>query len=245
MNLGLDPRLQQAMLRHGETISPQPILSSGFADLDQFLPGGGWPVGALTEILNSGDEGIGELSLLMPAIARASRAGQGVVLVNPPYIPFPSAWLAKGVALENCSFIHTETLQEALWSAEQSLLSGACGLVVFWQPQGKSIDYGALHRLHLAALSGKTPAVLFRARRDGNQSSPAALRLLVTAMAGELSVRILKRRDIPLNRAIYLTLQPATWKRRQTGMRDQIERESDSLPASFTHNNKPAHIAAH
>ena len=245
MNLALEPRLQQAMLRHGETISPQHVLSSGFTDLDQVLPGGGWPVGALTEILNSGDEGIGELSLLKPAIASASRSGQGVVLVNPPHIPFPAAWLAKGVALDHCSFIHTETLQEALWSAEQSLLSGACGLVVFWQPQGKSIDYHALHRLHLAALNGKTPAVLFRSRRDGNQSSPAALRLLVTAMAGELSVRILKRRDIPLDRAIYLTLHPATWKRRQADFRDLIEREGDSPPALFVHGQEPVHISAH
>ena len=245
MNLALEPRLQQTMLRHRVTISPQPILSSGFADLDQVLPGGGWPIGALTEILNSGDKGIGELSLLMPAIARASRAGQGVVLVNPPHIPFPAAWLAKGVALDNCSFIRTETLQEALWSTEQSLLSVACGLVVFWQPPNKSIDYGALHRLHLAALNGKTPAVLFRARRDGNQSSPAALRLLVTAMAGELSVRILKRRDIPLDRAIYLTLHPATWKRRQTGLRNPIEHDDDASSALFIHSNKPAQIAAH
>ena len=218
MNPQLEPFLKNALLRHGEAIAPQRTLPSGFGDLDRVLPGGGWPIGALTEILNSADEGIGELSLLIPAIAAASRSGQGVVLVNAPHIPFPAAWLAKGVALENCSFISTDNLQEALWSTEQSLLSGACSLVIFWQAEGKAIEYKALHRLHLAALSGKTPAILFRSRRDSNQASPAALRLLVTAMAGELALRVIKRRDIPLDHAVYLTLHPIAWKRRQASL---------------------------
>jgi protein ImuA len=223
MNPQLEPFIKNALLRHGKAIAPQRTLPSGFTDLDRVLPGGGWPIGALTEILNSNDEGIGELSLLMPAIAAASRTEQGVMLVNAPYIPFPAAWLAKGVALDNCSFIATDNLQEALWSTEQSLLSGTCSLVIFWQPEGKAIDYKSLHRLHLAALNGKTPAILFRPRRDSNQASPAALRLLVTAMTGELAVRVIKRRDIPLDHAVYLTLHPVTWKRRQASLHSHLE----------------------
>ena len=223
MNLQIEPFLKSALLRNSETIVPQRTLPSGFGDLDRVLPGGGWPIGALTEIMNSADEGIGELSLLIPAIAAASQSGQGVVLVNAPHIPFPAAWLAKGVALENCSFVTTENLQEALWSTEQSLLSGACSLVIFWQPEGKAIEYKSLHRLHLAALNGKTPAILFRSRRDGNQASPAALRLLVTAMAGELAVRVIKRRDVPLDHAVYLTLHPVAWKRRQASLHANVE----------------------
>jgi protein ImuA len=223
VNPQLEPFLKSALLRNSEAIPPQRTLPSGFGDLDRVLPGGGWPIGALTEILNSNDEGIGELSLLMPAIAAASHSGQGVVLVNAPYIPFPAAWLAKGVALENCTFISTDNLQEALWSTEQSLLSGACSLVIFWQPQGKAIEYKALHRLHLAALNGKTPAILFRSRRDSTQASPAALRLLVTAMAGELALRVIKRRDIPLDHAVYLRLHPIGWKRRQASLHAGVE----------------------
>ena len=223
MNPQLEPFLKSALLRNSEALALQRTLPSGFSDLDRVLPGGGWPIGVLTEILNSADEGIGELSLLMPAIAAASQSGQGVVLVNAPHIPFPAAWLAKGVALENCSFVTTENLQEALWSTEQSLLSSACSLVIFWQPEGKAIEYKSLHRLHLAALNGKTPAILFRSRRDGNQASPAALRLLVTAMAGELAIRIIKRRDVPLDHAVYLTLHPVAWKRRQASLYSNVE----------------------
>ncbi|HNA05104.1 MAG TPA: SOS cell division inhibitor, partial [Rhodocyclaceae bacterium] len=46
-----------------------PGIASGFAALDAELPGGGWPAGALTEIYPE-VEGIGEFSLLAPALAR-------------------------------------------------------------------------------------------------------------------------------------------------------------------------------
>ena len=40
---------------------------SGFAELDARLPGGGWPVGAICELLLE-TMGIGELGLLVPAL---------------------------------------------------------------------------------------------------------------------------------------------------------------------------------
>src|SRR4051812_39379662 len=43
--------------------------STGFADFDALLPGGGWPVGAITELMPE-TYGIGELSLLLPALAK-------------------------------------------------------------------------------------------------------------------------------------------------------------------------------
>jgi len=46
-------------------------LSTGYKKLDQHLPGGGWPQQSLTEIL-VGQYGIGELQLLMPALASLS-----------------------------------------------------------------------------------------------------------------------------------------------------------------------------
>ncbi len=49
-----------------------PVLTSGFAELDRELPGGGWPQGQLTELLLDA-AGIGELSLLAPALAQLAR----------------------------------------------------------------------------------------------------------------------------------------------------------------------------
>ena len=42
---------------------------SGYAALDAALPGGGWPEAALVEVLLAAD-GLGELSLLLPTLAR-------------------------------------------------------------------------------------------------------------------------------------------------------------------------------
>ena len=58
------------------------------------MPGGGWPTGARTEIL-SGRAGIGELQLVLPALAALSWAGKRVVWLAPPHLPYAPA-LAAG-----------------------------------------------------------------------------------------------------------------------------------------------------
>ena len=55
---------------------------TGYARLNRELPGGGWPAGALTEILCAG-EGIGELQLVLPALAALSREGKRVAWLAP------------------------------------------------------------------------------------------------------------------------------------------------------------------
>ena len=67
-----------------------PSVPSGFADLDVELPGGGWPTGALTEILPQ-HEGIGELRILGHALASLSAQGQGLAWIAPPYLPYAPA----------------------------------------------------------------------------------------------------------------------------------------------------------
>src|SRR5260370_9461696 len=66
-----------------------PTLPCGFPGLDAELPGGGWPVGALTEILPA-HEGIGELRLLGPALAGLSKRGfrlRWLATPHPHYAP--------------------------------------------------------------------------------------------------------------------------------------------------------------
>ena len=55
---------------------------SGFAALDAVLPGGGWPHGQLVELLYD-DPGIGELSLLAPALSAQARAGRTCAWILP------------------------------------------------------------------------------------------------------------------------------------------------------------------
>jgi hypothetical protein len=62
-------------------VAPAPTLASGFPALDAELPGAGWPRGALTELLTT-RAGIGELSLLQPALRQCAAQGP-VALVAP------------------------------------------------------------------------------------------------------------------------------------------------------------------
>jgi len=77
---------------------PAGTIASGYAELDAELPGGGWPRGNLTEILVDRG-GFGEISLLLPALARLSGEGGRLALVAPPWLPHAPAWAAAGVAM--------------------------------------------------------------------------------------------------------------------------------------------------
>ncbi len=57
-------------------------LPTGYAALDRCLPGGGWPRQGLIEIL-SDQRGIGELRLLLPALAALCR--EPGATESPPY----------------------------------------------------------------------------------------------------------------------------------------------------------------
>ena len=164
-------------------------LSTGLAELDALLPGGGWPCGALSEILFEYD-GLGELALLMPALAELTRRRQRVVFVAPPYIPYAPALTAHGLDLRYVVQIES-TAVEGAWSAEQCLRSGSCGAVLSWLHQ---TDYTQLRRLQLAAESGDALAFLFRPAHAASKSSPAALRLQLHADAAQIDIEILKCR---------------------------------------------------
>ncbi|HST43605.1 MAG TPA: DNA lesion error-prone repair protein ImuA, partial [Luteimonas sp.] len=97
---------------------------TGHAVLDALLPQGGWPPAALTELLLPAD-GVGELALLMPTLARLTRAGAVVALVAPPYLPYAPAWQDAGVDLRRLEIVECDA-RGALWAFEQCLRSAAC-----------------------------------------------------------------------------------------------------------------------
>lgn len=186
--VSLDHLLDARRLWRGQpsVISPT-TTPTGLAALDAALPGGGWPESALSELLFE-HTGIGELSLLWPTLARLTTAGERVVLVAPPHVPYSHAWLNAGVDLRMLSIISTSA-REALWSAEQCLRSGCCAAVVCWPQQP---DDRALRRLQVAAETGQTLAFAYRPLREAANPSPAALRLAIEAQPAQL--RVLKCR---------------------------------------------------
>jgi hypothetical protein len=163
--------------------------STGWSELDALLPGGGWPRGALSEILVEHD-GLGEFSLLAPALAALTRARRRVVLVAPPYVPYPPALAASGIDLTQLVHIGTAAA-DTHWTAEQCLRAGCCGAVLHWLPGG---DYRQLRRLQLAAETGDALGFVLRPIGAASQSSPAALRLSVKSDESVTCIEILKCR---------------------------------------------------
>jgi hypothetical protein len=192
--------------------APLPTVASGFAALDAELPGGGWPRGALTELLVDG-AGIGELSLLTFALAGIREAGGWSLLVAPPYPLHAPAWAAAGVDLARLAVVSPASPRDALWAMEQALVSGAPRAVVGWLPYA---DARALRRLQVAAVAGGALAFLFRPTRMAVDSSAAPLRLQLAGEEGQLAVRILKRRGPPATLPLKLALpRPARLRGRE------------------------------
>jgi len=195
------------LLWRGKQVSHRvPAIGTGHAALDAALPGRGWPLGAVTELLNDTD-GCGELSLLLPALARLSREGHWVIMVDPPWIPYPSALHGHGLALEKLLLVRTGNRAESLWACEQVVRGMAGGAVLAWPD---ALSFAELRRLQLAAERAHKNVFLFRDGKASNAPSPAALRLQLTADDHDLLIRVLKCRgrrpaaDIRIRRAQLL-----------------------------------------
>ena len=185
-------------------------LPTGFAELNALLPGGGWPRGALTEVLLS-RQGIGELRLITPALARLSETDGWLAWVAPPYVPYAAALAAAGIDLKRLVVAKPPSEADAWWTAEQALRSGACGALLAWL---RAADERRMRRLQLAAETGHTWGVLFRHARAAQDRSPAALRLLLEPVTDGLAVTILKRRGGPVSKPVFVAMPQAAGARR-------------------------------
>jgi hypothetical protein len=151
-------------------------------------------------------------------LAHLGREGRWVSMVDPPWIPYPSALHGHGLALEKLLLIRTKNRAESLWACEQVVRGMAGGAVLAWPD---SLSFAELRRLQLAAEQTHKSVFLFRDTQAANAPSPAALRLQLAADDDNLLIRVLKCRgqrpaaDIPVRRAQLL--QPVALPRNNTG----------------------------
>jgi cell division inhibitor SulA/protein ImuA len=194
-------------------ISAEPAVPTGYTGLDAELPGGGWPVGGLVEVFCHA-EGIGELQIVLPALAALTAAGHRVAWLAPPHLPYAPALRAAGVCLEQLTVIRAPGRRDALWAAEQALRARSFQALLLWLPRA---SYAELRRLAVAAQAGPGFVLAFRPPEAACESSPAVLRLAFEAgvpeTAGQLAVRILKRRGSPLAAALPIPIERPHAKR--------------------------------
>ena len=195
----LDKLLENPRVWRGHSQAhASPGLSSGYEALDRHLPGGGWPRNSLTEILVE-HYGVGELRLLMPALASLSSDDNSldynepgwIAWVAPPFQPYPPALQQWGIDLSRMLIVRPKNDSEMLWSAEQALSSGTCAAVLLWPDV---LDDQASRRLQLAAEKGSSWAIAFRPPSARREPSAAALRLELLANGEGTRVSILKSR---------------------------------------------------
>jgi len=200
----LEDILQRHSVWRGAAFArPAQVVATGYGALDRELPGGGWPGGALTEILGA-RKGVGELQILMPALAALTSAGKRVVWLAPPHLPYAPALAAAGVDLANLAVVHAPGRRDALWAAEQVLRAGSCRALLAWVHHA---SYRELQRLASAAEAGGVFVALFRPREAEREPSPACLRIALEPSAGDLALRILKRRGPPAGTPLRVPLK--------------------------------------
>ncbi|HIG43598.1 MAG: translesion DNA synthesis-associated protein ImuA [bacterium] len=176
----------------------QPGISTGFALLDQYLPGSGWPEAGLTELLHD-STGIGEFRLIAPALARLTQQqSRWILWVSPPYIPYAPALANAGIDLTRVLIVNPATNPDTLWVLEKALASRSCSAVIAWPGNLKEKQ---LRRLQVASKEGHCLGFLYRPNSAGRNASPAELRIQLQASLPSplsehtcLRLKILKRK---------------------------------------------------
>jgi len=168
-------------------------VSTGFKTLDTALPSRGWANGCLTELLADG-VGIGEFSLLLPAITKLTNRAQWVALIQPPFIPYAPALGNAGVQLEQLLVVNPPDDKATLWATEQCLRSGVFAAVIAWVQRSTPQKQ---RRLQIASETGNTIAMVYRPNNTRSEHSPAALRITLQQNldARQLLLDIIKVRN--------------------------------------------------
>jgi cell division inhibitor SulA/protein ImuA len=188
----------QALVWRGKAASiARAVIPTGFHELDSRLPGGGWPLGAVTEVFVDG-YGIGELGLLMPALAALTKADPAkplkwIAWVAPPFVPYAPALQQHGVDVDRLLMIHPSAGgKNRFWAIEQVVRSGSSAGVLAWILAAGDV---ILRRLQLAAEAQGCWVLLFRPASASRERSPAALRIrLSRTLDSATRVEILKCR---------------------------------------------------
>lgn len=223
--------LHNPLLWRGDSLArTDDVIGSGFPALDAELPGGGWPQGALTELLFD-EQGIGELRLLMPSLKRLAQGGEVIVLAGPPHIPYAPAFAGCGIDPGRVIVIDAQG-RDRWWAAEQVLRSNSAGVLLFW-PESAS-DQRA-RRLQLAAQEGGALTFLFTGTGRAAQPSPAPLRIRLSRVANHLNIDVFKRRGGMMNKPLLLDVSIAYPSAAKSGSVEHVVRPQpllDRLPAS-------------
>jgi protein ImuA len=231
----VDPISLPHVWRVEDLAAQKETVATGYPQLDHVLPGGGWPLGSMVEVLQE-IPGQHVWQLLLPALSHAlSRCEGPVVLIGSPYQPFFPSLKAQGLLADRFLRVQSDQPKLRMWSAEQALRCAQVAAVLAWLPQSRGDE---LRRLHLAAQQHERLLFVFRSLKCLQEASPAPLRLLVEGEES-LQVRILKRRGPPMDRALTL---PASPERLRALLAARRKRSSAGAEANLSTSPGRSHV---
>ncbi len=184
-------KAEPSLWRGRDRYNDQASIPTGFDSLDNALPSQGWHIGGVTELLVD-QEGIGEFSLLLPALRHVTADNQWAAFVNPPHIPYAPALGNAGIRPDRLLIINSQNDANTLWAAEQVLRAGIFASVVVWLTKSTAQKQ---RRLQLAAETGKTWATVYRPLHAGREHSPVSTRIVLSLEGKRLSLDIIKVRS--------------------------------------------------
>jgi len=195
-------------------------IGTGYSALSRVLPGGGWPCGAMTEILQP-QPGRHEWGLLAPALGelQAASAVGLIVLVGAPYCPFGPALGARQLDMQRLVNINPAKNDQLrndnpamLWATREALLCSDVCAVLAWLPEARSAH---LRRLQITAQIHNKLLFVFRPLQAQHDSSPAPLRLRLagvpnatSAVTHNLQIDVFKRRGPLLSAPVLIDTRP-------------------------------------
>jgi protein ImuA len=175
MRPGLSDLLQSPGLRPAAAAAARPPgIATGDRRLDTLLHWRGWPAATLIELL--AEPGLGEFSLVIPALARLTAAGGLVFLIDPPHLPQAQALGQAGLPGERLLVLHCAGSRDQSWAGEQILRSGTCAALLLWEGT-EPWRHTRLLRLQNAARGAAAPVFLYRRPEALRSASPAPLRI--------------------------------------------------------------------
>lgn len=166
-------------------------LPTGFPGLDAELPGGGWPLSSVSEVLQP-QFCQAEWRLLLPGIAARASAKSPLLAISPPHAPFFGGLRQHGLDEGGLVVIHAKSPAERLWATEQAVKANGLTGVIAWLANARGDQ---VRRLQTCAAQCGFPVFLVRPEAAQHESSAAALRLQVRLQGLDaVGVHILKRR---------------------------------------------------
>lgn len=170
---------------------------SGFDNLDKVLSGG-FPQAGTIHLQSP--LGCGELRLMLSILQKQKSEHNPqklYIFINPPFKLNAEFLLDHKVALEQLVVVQAKTSIEALWTAEQSVKSGACDAVFIWQ---NKLNHTQIKKLEVAAQQGQAyciwlqSALAQRSLTTTQTNLPLSLSLSLVRNGETLEIKVNKQK---------------------------------------------------